>query len=74
MKKLANRPTHRVGPALPPLRVLIVSHLHPRVSRGGAEIAAHQMYRVMRNMPDIRAWFAAASGGKVMAPLGASVF
>jgi glycosyltransferase involved in cell wall biosynthesis len=74
MRNSANRPTRRVGPASPPLRVLIVAHMHPRVSRGGAEIAAYQMYSVLRAMPDVRTWFAAASGGKVMAPLGAAVF
>ena len=57
-----------------PLRVVVVSHMHPRVSRGGAEIAAYQMYQTLRAMPDVRAWFVAASGGKVSAPLGAAVF
>ena len=57
-----------------PLRVLVVGHMHPRVSRGGAEIAAYQMYTTLREMPDVQAWFAGASGGKVAAPLGTWVF
>jgi len=61
-------------PASAPLRVLVVGHMHPRVSRGGAEIAAYQMYATLREMPDVQAWFAGASGGKVAAPLGTWVF
>lgn len=56
------------------MRVLIISHMHPRVSRGGGEIAAYQMYETLREMPDVKAWFVGASGGKIMAPLGTSVF
>jgi len=56
------------------LRVLVVGHMHPRVSRGGAEIAAYQMYATLREMPGVQAWFAGASGGKVAAPLGTWVF
>lgn len=61
-------------PASAPLRVLVVGHMHPRVARGGAEIAAYQMYATLREMPDVQAWFAGASGGKVAAPLGTWVF
>ena len=61
-------------PASAPLRVLVVGHMHPRVARGGAEIAAYQMYATLREMPDVQAWFAGASGGKVVAPLGTWVF
>lgn len=53
---------------------MIVSHMHPRVSRGGAEIAAYQMYEALREMPDVQAWFVGASGGKLPGPLGAMVF
>ena len=57
-----------------PLRVLVFSHLHPAVSRGGAEIAAYQMYRALRAMPDVTAWFAAGAGTRLEPPLGTHVF
>jgi glycosyltransferase involved in cell wall biosynthesis len=56
------------------MRVLIVSHMHPRVSRGGGEIAAYQMFEAMRDMPGIKAYFLAASGGKLVPPLGTPIF
>nr|WP_272876053.1 glycosyltransferase family 4 protein [Neoroseomonas soli] len=74
----------RTGPfprAAPPahpapggLRVLVFSHLHPAVSRGGAEIAAYQMYRALRAMPGVTAWFAAGAGARLQPPLGTHVF
>lgn len=70
----AERDAPTTPPDAPPLKVLVVSHMHPRVSRGGAEIAAHQMYATLREMPGVQAWFAGASGGKVEAPLGTWVF
>ncbi|WP_426955048.1 glycosyltransferase family 4 protein [Muricoccus radiodurans] len=55
-----------------PLRVLVMSHLHPAVSKGGAEIAAYQLYEALRASPEVeRAWFLAASGGRVAERLGA---
>lgn len=56
------------------MRVLIVSHMHPEVSRGGGEIAAYQMYEALRGTPGIRAFFLAASGGRFAIPLGAPLF
>jgi len=56
------------------MRVLIVSHMHPRVSRGGGEIAAYQMYETLRETSGVKAFFLAASGGKLFAPLGAPIF
>ncbi len=43
-----------------PLRVLVMSHMDPRVSNGGAEIAAFQMFETLRDMPGVVAWFLAA--------------
>jgi glycosyltransferase involved in cell wall biosynthesis len=54
-----------------PLRVLVLSHMHPGVSRGGAEIAAYQLYRQLKAQSSVDAWFVAASGGKVQERLGA---
>lgn len=57
-----------------PSRVLVVSHLHPAVSRGGAEIAAYQMYRALKATPGVTAWFAAGAGARLTPPLGTHVF
>lgn len=43
-----------------PLRVLVMSHMDPRVSNGGAEIAGFQMFETLRNTPGVVAWFMAA--------------
>lgn len=55
-------------------RVVILSHLHPAVSRGGAEIAAYQMYKELKASPGVSAWFIAGDGGKVLPPLGSPIF
>jgi glycosyltransferase involved in cell wall biosynthesis len=53
-------------------RVLVMSHMHPAVSHGGAEIAAYQLYGALRASNEVSAcWFLAASGGKVAGRLGA---
>lgn len=39
------------------LRVLIASHSHPELSKGGAEIAAFQLFRGIASRPDCTAWF-----------------
>ncbi|MDB5380648.1 MAG: hypothetical protein JWO26_280 [Rhodospirillales bacterium] len=65
-------PAPRVVAPLPQQRVLVMSHMHPAVSHGGAEIAAYQLYGAMRAAPEVSAcWFLAASGGKVAGRLGA---
>jgi glycosyltransferase involved in cell wall biosynthesis len=74
MPTAAERAAPPAQPASAPLKVLVVGHMHPRVSRGGAEIAAYQMYATLREMPGTEAWFAGAAGGKVAAPLGTWVF
>jgi glycosyltransferase involved in cell wall biosynthesis len=54
-----------------PLRVLVLSHMHPQASRGGAEIAAYQLYTALKDEPGVTAWFLAASGGRFSERLGA---
>ena len=44
-------------PAGKPLRVLVVSHSHPRISKGGAEIAAFQLFQSLTRLDDCEAWF-----------------
>jgi glycosyltransferase involved in cell wall biosynthesis len=53
------------------LRVLIMSHMHPKVSRGGAEIAAYQLHTALKAKTGVESIFLAASGGKVQERLGA---
>jgi len=43
------------GPA--PLRVLIAAHSHPQYTKGGAEIASHQLFAELNARPDYQAWF-----------------
>jgi glycosyltransferase involved in cell wall biosynthesis len=38
-------------------RILVVSHSHPEISKGGAEIAAYQLYRGYASRPGCVAWF-----------------
>ncbi|MFL1462867.1 glycosyltransferase family 4 protein [Roseococcus sp. DSY-14] len=44
-------------------RILTVSHTHPRLTRGGAEIAAHEQFRRLREAPGVTAFFLAGNGG-----------
>ncbi len=39
------------------LRVLVASHGHPEVTKGGAENAAFQLFAGLRDQPGIEAWF-----------------
>jgi glycosyltransferase involved in cell wall biosynthesis len=58
------------APERRPLRVLVMSHMDPRVSRGGAEIAAFQLYEYLKAQPGVTAWFLAAAPGKIAERLG----
>jgi glycosyltransferase involved in cell wall biosynthesis len=40
-----------------PLRILVVSHSHPEITKGGAEIAAYQLYRGYASRSGCIAWF-----------------
>ena len=39
------------------LRILIISHSHPEISKGGAEIAAYELYRGITSQSGCAAWF-----------------
>ena len=45
------------APADRKLRVLIASHGHPALAKGGAEIAAWRLFEELRASPDCEAWF-----------------
>jgi glycosyltransferase involved in cell wall biosynthesis len=44
-----------------PLKVLVAAHSHPRVSKGGAEIASYQLFEDLRSRPEYRVWFLGCS-------------
>jgi glycosyltransferase involved in cell wall biosynthesis len=64
------QPRQLPAPERAPLRVLIMSHMDPRVSRGGAEIAAFQLYEYLKAQPGVTTWFLAAAPGKIGERLG----
>lgn len=47
------------------LRVLVMSHLDPRLSKGGAEIAALQLYEELKSRPGVSAWLLTASAHRI---------
>jgi glycosyltransferase involved in cell wall biosynthesis len=47
--------------------------MHPNVSRGGAEIAAYQLYKSLKSRPGVTASFFAASGDRFSERLGARI-
>jgi len=69
MRRVRTRPSDRAmetpaGGALvsavepaEPTRVLIISHSHPELTKGGGEIAAYQLYRGIMARPGCEAWF-----------------
>lgn len=40
-----------------PMRILIISHSHPELSKGGAEIAAHALHRALGSHGGYSTWF-----------------
>ncbi|MDH6266387.1 glycosyltransferase involved in cell wall biosynthesis [Rhizobium sp. SG_E_25_P2] len=48
-----------------PLKVLMVSHMDPRLSNGGAEIAAFQLYNQLLDTGDVDGWFLSAAPNKI---------
>lgn len=64
-----------------PRRLLIATHSHPAISKGGAEIAAWRHYEQMATHPEWRAWFigcarehAGRAGSAITQPFGAQEF
>ena len=56
-----------------PTRVLIASHSHPAITRGGAEIAAFQLFRAFSDLPAWEAWFLGCQNNRSGERLGAAV-
>lgn len=51
-----------VGACLAMHRILIISHGHPDFSKGGAEIAAYQLFAELKKRDDCEALFLARHG------------
>lgn len=47
------------------LRVLVVSHAHPTISLGGAEIASHNLHRGLKALPNVESVYLARVGHPV---------
>ena len=43
-------------------RILVVAHGHPEISPGGAELAAYNLFRALRQTPGVEAYFLAWAG------------
>jgi len=54
------------------LRVFILTHSHPKLTRGGAEIAAESLFLGLQNQFNAKAWFIGCSGKSFTARLGAN--
>ena len=39
------------------MRILVMSHSHPRITNGGAEIAAFKLFSELNDNPEVDAWF-----------------
>jgi glycosyltransferase involved in cell wall biosynthesis len=55
------------------MKVLIASHSHPQISKGGAEIAAYQLYNALNHQPGCEAWFLGCARDQMNQKLGATV-
>jgi glycosyltransferase involved in cell wall biosynthesis len=55
-KRLAHAPQKHEDT---PLRVLLISHGHPDLSPGGAEIASHLLFQGLRETPEVEAYYIA---------------
>jgi glycosyltransferase involved in cell wall biosynthesis len=56
-----------------PTRILIASHSHPRLSKGGAEIAAFQLYEALQRRPGFESWFLGCVRDQMNQKLGATI-
>lgn len=56
-----------------PRRLLVVCHTHPRLTQGGAEIAAYEQHRRALAEPGTETWFLASNGAKHGGKLGIAI-
>jgi glycosyltransferase involved in cell wall biosynthesis len=56
-----------------PLRVMVMSHSHPRLTRGGAEISAYALYQGLMDVVGATAWFVGCSTRQAGIRLGSNI-
>jgi len=54
-------------------KVLIASHSHPQLSKGGAEIAAFQLFNALQALPEYDSWFLGCVRDQLNEKLGATM-
>jgi len=54
-------------------KVLIASHSHPQLSKGGAEIAAFQLFSALQVLPEYDSWFLGCVRDQLNQKLGATL-
>jgi glycosyltransferase involved in cell wall biosynthesis len=60
-------------PGKSPLRILIASHSHPQLSKGGAEISAFQLFQELQRQPQCETWFLGCDRRETNPKLGARI-
>jgi glycosyltransferase involved in cell wall biosynthesis len=55
------------------LTILIAAHSHPQISKGGAEIAAYELYNALRERPGYKPWFLGCVRDEMNQKLGATI-
>src|SRR5438876_390849 len=55
------------------LRVLVVAHAHPELSKGGGEISAFELFRRLLDHENCEAWFLGCDTQAKLARLGAVI-
>jgi glycosyltransferase involved in cell wall biosynthesis len=55
------------------MRILIASHSHPALTKGGAEIAAHHLFNAINDRPGDEAWFLGCVRDQMNQKLGATI-
>jgi glycosyltransferase involved in cell wall biosynthesis len=54
-------------------KVLVASHSHPQLSKGGAEIAAFELFRALQKCAGYQTWFLGCVRDQLNAKLGATI-
>jgi len=69
-------PIHPASPGnntATPLKILVASHSHPALTKGGAEISAYALYSALEKQDHIRSWFLGCSNGATEQRVGACI-
>jgi glycosyltransferase involved in cell wall biosynthesis len=54
-------------------RILVASHSHPQLTKGGAEIAAYELFAALRYRPEYKLWFLGCVRDQIAHKLGATI-